>query len=158
MKNIEYFSTDKLYKIKGHKITRKNILTISAVITILLLIISIVCFKQSVRFSSEDGFINYAETGNIDYKIYLKDNNYYDTSYLEKGMQYVASLIKTINVKFDYQIHSEEELDAETKYKVVSELQITERDTPSKVLYTKTNDLISEKTLTVTDDAILINE
>ena len=158
MKYIEYFSTDKLYRIKGRKISKRAILTIGICATILLFISSLLCFRVAVKVGSQDGLVKYSENGKIDYKIYLKDNNYYNTSYLGKGMQYVASLIKTVNVRFDYQMHSDSKIDFNTNYKVVGEVQITEKDGPTKILYSKKEDLVSNKNITKVDNNFVINE
>ena len=158
MKSIEYFSTDKLYKIKRRKLKPKVVLIMKTIITILLIIATFLCFKSSIKFNSQDGFAKYSEKGKIDYKIYLKDNDYYNTSYLEEGMQYVASLIKTINVRFDYQMHSDIDIDFDTNYKVVGEIQITEKDSPSKILFSKKENLISNKTISKKDNNYIIAE
>ena len=150
MKKVEYFSTDKLYKVEYKGLSKNGIFLISLVSTVLLFIVTVVSFMQSVTINSKDGLVKYNETGNVDYKIYLKDNNYYDTSYLGKGMQYVASLIKTVNVNFNYGMQFEEDIDYLVKYKVTGEVQITERDDPSRVLYTKTENIIDERNLTAT--------
>ena len=157
MKYIEYFSTDKLYKIKGKKIKPKFVLGSGIVITILLILATVLCFKSSIKINSQDGLVEYNENGKIDYKIYLKDNSYYNTSYLEEGMQYVANLIKTINVRFDYKMQSDTKIDFNTKYKVVSEIQITEKDTPSKILFSKKENLVSN-TITKKDNNYVIEE
>lgn len=157
MKYIEYFSTDKLYKIKGKKIKPKTILTIGIGITILLVITTILCFNTSVKINSDDGLAKYSENGKIDYKIYLKDNDYYDTGYLEEGMQYVASLIKTINVRFNYQMQTDAKIDFNSNYKVVAKVQVTEKDTPSKVLFNK-EEVLASNTITKKDNNYVIEE
>ncbi len=158
MKNIEYFSTDKLYKIKRRKLKPKVVLIMKTIITILLIIATFLCFKASIKFNSQEGLAKYSENGKIDYKIYLKDNDYYNTSYLEEGMQYVASLIKTINVRFDYQMHSDIDIDFDTNYKVVGEIQITEKDSPTKILFSKKENLVSNKTISKRDNNYVIAE
>ncbi len=158
MKNIEYFSTDKLYKIKRRKLKPKVVLITKITTTILLIIATILCFKASIKFNSQEGLAKYSENGKIDYKIYLKDNDYYSTSYLEEGMQYVASLIKTINVRFDYQMHSDIDIDFDTNYKVVGEIQITEKDSPSKILFSKKENLVSNKNIFKKDNNYTITE
>lgn len=158
MKYIEYFSTDKLYKIKGKKIDNKTVLGFGIVVTILLIIAVLLCFKGAVKTNSQDGVVTYKENGKIDYKIYLKDNNYYDTSYLEEGMQYVASLIKTINVRFNYNFKSDSKIDFDTTYKIVGEIQITEKDSPNKVLFSKKDDLITNKSIVKEDNNYVIEE
>lgn len=158
MKDTFYHSTDKLYKIRHNKISKKTLLILSLISTFILLIASIVSFKESVTLNSKNSDVKYNEVGKVDYKVYLKDNNYYDSSYLNSGMQYVASLIKTVNVKFNYQMHSTKDIAFDSKYKVVGELQITERDDSSKVLYRKAENLIEPKSINITDDNFTINE
>lgn len=157
-KIIEYHSTDKVYKIKNFKLNRTGLLTFGLISTLILVIAIIISFNESISFNSKNASVNYNETGNVDYKIYLKDNDYYNTSYLDSGMQYVASLIKTVNVKFNYKLDTTEKVSINDNYKIVGELQITERDDPSKVLYKKVDNLVNEKQLDVVDDNIVINE
>ena len=77
------------------------------------------------------------ENGDVDYKVYLKKNNYYTSPYLEKGMSYVASLIDYIRLDFNYNVNSSKESDLDFKYDVNAELIITERGEDSKVLFKK---------------------
>ena len=158
MKKVVYLSADKLYKIKNRKFSGRSIAIFCITVTALLIVASMICFKASVNFNTSEGLAKYAESGKIDYKIYLKDNDYYDTTYLDRGMQYVAGLIKTVNVRFNYQVHAEQALDFNSKYKVVGELQITEKDSPNKVLYTKKDILFPETSIDVKDNYFIINE
>lgn len=158
MKNTFYHSTDKLYKIKHSKLTPKTLLTMCLMSTFILLIATIVSFRESVTLNAKNSDVKYNEVGKVDYKVYLKDNNYYDSSFLNSGMQYVASLIKTVNVKFNYEMHSTKDIAFDSNYKIVGELQITERDDPSKVLYKKAEELVKTKSITVNDNNFTINE
>lgn len=81
--------------------------------------------------------IIFTENGDVDYKVYLKENNYYTSPYLEKGMSYVASLIDYIRLDFNYNVNSSDDADLEFKYDVNAELIITERGEESKVLFKK---------------------
>ena len=54
--------------------------------------------------------INYAEHSNLDYKVYLKSNNFYEDEYLPKDMLYVANLIDKIKIDFNYQFSIEEQI------------------------------------------------
>jgi len=157
-KKTLYYSTDKLYKITKNKISKKNLFALCIIATIVLAIIAFICFNESVVINSKESNIKYNEIGNVDYKVYLKDNNYYESSYLESGMQYVANLIKTINVKFNYEIHTTDDLDFTNEYKIVSELLITERNDPSSILYSKKDTLIPLKNISKRDDNLVINE
>lgn len=79
--------------------------------------------------------IIFNETGEADYKVYLKDNDYYKEPYLEKGMSYVASLIDYIKLDFNYNLNSSKESDLDYKYKITAELIITERGEENKILF-----------------------
>lgn len=155
---VLYYSTDKLYKITKNKISKDTLMIICLIVTFIFLLGTAICLTKSTTFNAPASDVKYNELGKVDYKVYLKDNNYYDTSYLKSGMQYVASLIKTVNVKFNYQFHSTKNIDFNTKYKVVGKLIITERDDPTKVLYTRTDNLIKQKTINKTDDNFTIDE
>lgn len=154
---IDYYSTDKVYNANRKKLSKKGFITISILITAIIIVSIIVSMTDSVELNKEQG-VKYNENGNIDYKIYLKDNNYYDTSYLNKGMQYVASLIKTINVKYDYKMNSTENLNYKYRYRIEGNLQITERDQPEKILYNKKENIITEQEKEIKSDNYNINE
>lgn len=158
VKKTLYYSTDKLYELKKKSFSSRDILILCIVSTIILLIATYASFTQSVKINSKKADIVYTETGKVDYKVYLKDNDYYESSYLGSGMQYVASLIKTINVKFNYEMHASSDIVFNSNYKILAELQITERDAPSKVLYKKSEDLVTPTNISVTDNNIVINE
>ncbi len=160
-KKILYHSTDKLYKMKKKKkqiMKNVNVATLCIFVTIILVAISIALFKKSVVIGAKESYAKYNEIGNVDYKVYLKDNDFYESSFLGSGMQYVANLIKTVNVKFNYELHATEDLDFANEYKVVSELQITERNDPSSVLYSKKDNIVPTKKISKKDDNLVIHE
>ena len=157
-KKIMYYSSDNVYEIKKEKASRKMIMTLSLIATVTLSLLAIMSFMKSTTINAKTSTVKYNEIGNIDYRVYLKDNNYYDNNYLNSGMQYVASLIKNINVKFNYEMHATEDIKFNNKYKVIGELEITEKDDPTKVLYKKKEDLVKEKELNITDNNFVINE
>ena len=72
---------------------------IIAVVAIAVLISGLVSYQLNEKY-----YIGYTERGNIDYDVYLKENEFYDSPYLEKDQSYVASLIDRIITSFSYQI------------------------------------------------------
>ena len=62
---------------------------------------------KSLNFETEK-VIKYNEKSNLDYKVYLIKNDFYEQEYLEKDMLYVASLIDKILIDFDYKFESED--------------------------------------------------
>ena len=72
--------------------------------------------------------ISYREQSNIDYKVYLKKNDFYETKYLEKDMVYVASLIKRIDVNVKYLFDIDEKSTIGFDYDIIGKLSITDND------------------------------
>lgn len=160
MKNkiIQYIKSDKVYTIENNKFAFLNknplILLLPAII---LILIGILCFSNSKTVDNIKS-ISYSETGNIDYKVYLKENNYYDTSYLDKNMQYIASLINTINVRFNYELHGTEKLDYKYSYKIIANLKVADKADTTKLLYNKEEILKEGELVEVNDNNFVINE
>lgn len=77
----------------------KSILLITN--SVVLFIISFLLFYKSINNYTQD-IIKYKEESTIDYKVYLKENNYFDSPYLEENKAYITSLIDYIDVDFNY--------------------------------------------------------
>ncbi len=80
---------------------------------------------DSISFKKEEN-IQYKETSNLDYKVYLKENEFYETPYLEKDMLYIAGLIDTINVDFDYLFSIDEGSSIDFTYGIYGKLMIAD--------------------------------
>ena len=78
---------------------------------------------KSLNFETEK-VIKYNEKSNLDYKVYLIKNDFYEQEYLEKDMLYVASLIDKILIDFDYKFESEDKEDIDFTYSVLAKLSI----------------------------------
>ena len=88
------------------------------VLFISFIILSFLCFKKSIIIQKEQN-VFYAEVGTPNYKIYLKDNNYYKQDYLDKDMSYISNLIDYVSINYDYKFISDTELNGEYYYKIV---------------------------------------
>ena len=64
-------------------------------------IVSFLLIMMSFSIISERT-IDYQEKSDIDYRVYLKENEFYDEEYLKEDMVYVSSLIKNIEADFKY--------------------------------------------------------
>lgn len=157
-RNISYYSTDKLYNIKKRIFDKKSLFALTILLTIILIIVAGICFNEAISINSKNSKLKYNENGSVDYKVYLKDNKYYESSYLKSGLQYVSSLIKTVNVKFKYKMKFSDDVEFNNKYKIIGKLQIAERNNPEKILYTKNENFLDEKSITLKDDELIINE
>ena len=114
--------------------TTKRWLFYMLIPTLIMLGLTVLVLKGSM-YTKEESIIGYNEVGNIDYKVFLKENNYYKEQYLGKDMQYVASIIKDIVPTFTYEMHSEEKMEYTYNYKVSADLIISDPNDNNKVLY-----------------------
>ena len=103
-------------------------------------------------------FVNFSENSNIDYKVFLRENNYFDKEYLESNKQYIASLIDYINASFDYKLSFEDKpIEYKYSYRIESVVNVTDNDT-DKVFYTKKQVLLEEKEFVTIEKNINIKE
>ena len=109
----------------------------------LFFVSGLVLMLQSINFNKEE-YINYAETSVLDYKVYLKQNDFYQEKYLEKGMLYVASLIDHIDIDFLYNFNIDEKVNLDFKYNIVGKLSITDSD-GKNVYLTRDYTLLEDK-------------
>jgi len=106
-----------------------------------VIVFSAFVFSVLMSFSiTKDKTINYSEKSDIDYKVYLKENDFYDTPYLDKGMAYVASLIDKITIKYNYIFDVNEKSDIDVQYQIIGKLVIASQNN-ANVFYEKEYDL-----------------
>lgn len=127
---------------------------IIAVVAIAVLIFSLVSYQLGEKY-----FIKYTETGSIDYDVYLKDNEFYDSPYLDKNQSYVASLIDKIITNFYYDIDMDaDDVNYRYSYTITSRLEIID-DTSNVPIYNREKELISVKDKSQnTSNRLTINE
>ncbi len=133
---------------------RKHNIFYSCCIIILVLAISL-AFAYLFYTKNKGYFVKYKEDSNIDYKVYLQNNDFFERNYLEEDNRYIASLIDYINATFNYKI-SLEEKDVEFKYSyfLESEVNVVE-STGSKPLYNKKAELLKKENLSTNGKRIV---
>lgn len=157
-KNISYESKEKKYYIKSKRKVKPIVWGYLCLIgAFLILGLGTVCIFQSVGNKRGQG-ITYNELGSVDYKVYLKDNNYYDEKYLTSGMKYIANLINIVGVNFAYDIHSSKNLNYNYNYQITADLIITDDTNSDKVLYQKRENLLKKTSKNVVDNDFQIRE
>lgn len=99
--------------------------------------------------------MNYQEVANIDYKVYLKNNNYYNAIYLEEDMKYIPNLINYIDIDYNYNLKTS------SKFKILStniiDAKIIIKDN-DKLLYNKDIHLTESETKKYLNDEINISK
>jgi hypothetical protein len=137
--------------------TTKRWLFYMLIPTLIMLGLTFLVLKGSM-YTKAESYIGYNELGNIDYKVYLKDNNYYQEQYLGKDMQYIASIIKNIVPTFTYEMHSEEKMEYTYNYKVTADLIISDPNDNNKVLYKKPSVLLKDTKEKVTGSSFRVDK
>lgn len=125
--------------------------------TLIMLVLTLFVLKGSM-YSDKESVVNYNETGDIDYKVYLKDNSFYSDKYLGKDMQYVASLIDRININYKFDMKTDNNLNFNYKYNIKADLLITDPNDNNKILYKKSNVLVSDKKNKGTLSNFMVND
>lgn len=113
---------------------------IIVVVAVAVLISTLVSYQLNKKY-----YIEYTEGGSIDYDVYLKENEFYDSPYLEKNQSYVASLIDKIITNFNYEIDMDaEDVNYRYSYTITSRLEIID-DSSQVAIFNQERELVSVK-------------
>jgi len=120
-----YQNKRKKNKIKKRKMKLGLVATILTIIGLTLI--------GMYNILNKKGIISYKETADARYKVNLVENEFYEETYLEEGIDVVSNLIKNIETEFKYNLELDEEIEYKYSYKILAEAQIKE--------YNKTNNI-----------------
>lgn len=134
---------------------KKDKMELTLVISIIVFIAAAFFFWNQSKQMVVKSEIPYSEYGSTNYKVYLDANDYYDKDYLEEGMQYISSIIKYVELNFNYKATYNDIRDYDLYKVVVANISITDSDDNNKVIYKKSEKIKEEK---VTLDEILTND
>ena len=135
--------------------SKKYSIVLYTCLILLLGCFSVVFYMQTFVFKSQSSLM-YKEKSIANYTVNLKNNDYYDKNSLSSGMSYIASLIKNIDVTFDYNFISSEELKYKTTYSVDAITRVYDDTDKKEVLYEKTEKLVKDKT--ISKDKLMHND
>ena len=123
-------------------------------ITIYICVIFVVVIFASINLllflnKNKTHYVYYYEDSEIDYKVYLKENEFFENNYLGSNNQYIASLIDYIKADFKYRINVDTpNIDYQYKYRIESRVEVLDAKT-NNYLYSIEEDMTDEKTVTV---------
>lgn len=137
---------------------KKGIIIQYALFIALVFILMIIFITKSIN-NNQTLNIVYTENSNVDYKVYLKENDFFKDEYWDKDNQYIASLIDYIAVDFKYDLSaSERNIDYSYTYKIVAETNVEDK-TSQKSLYKFSEEILEEKEYDFnTNSKLRINE
>jgi hypothetical protein len=127
-------------------------LTLSCILFMALLILGLNFMLRAFTIEETKG-INYSEHSNLEYKVYLQPNDFYEVENLPKDMIYVANLIDKIKIDFNYKFLIEEPVDLIFDYEILGKLVIQD-EFEENTYYEKVYTLLSSKKINLTDSTI----
>ena len=113
-----------------------------AIIGIIIGFIFIVFYLKESKLS----VVAFSENSNVDYKVYLKENKFYEKDYLEKDNQYIASLIDKVEANFKYNMDIPSNFDYVYGYKIVAEVEVIDV-TNDNTIYKFQENILEKKTV-----------
>ncbi len=122
---------------------RKKIIFYTSFIVFLLIVIILLGYF-SIK-TSLTKYASYQENGTVNYKVYLKENDFFKEKYLEKDKQYIANIIDYIDANFNYNLSmNEKNVHYNYKYRIDANVNVKEKNS-SKPLFTYDETIIPEK-------------
>ena len=120
---------------------RRNVVMAFVCFIIIILILSFSFF--CVYLNRNKGyFVSYDETSDIDYKVYLKENEFFNNNYIVSNQQYIASLIEYIDADFNYKLSLEEkDIEYKYSYRIEATVDVKQKGT-NLSLYTNNIELL----------------
>ena len=146
-KNVERLSVEEPKTSKNKMYISYNTrLIINLIAIFVFVVLAIALFVSSVTIKARSSIL-YRQTSNLDYKVFLKQNDYYNEPYLQKNMQYIASLIDNIDVTFNYNFNVNQNIDYKYTYYVQADVAVTSSEDKTKIIYSKTDKLTEPDTI-----------
>lgn len=129
-------------KQEKQKITRT--ITIGIIILVVIFLVSILSITVKRNYS-----LHYSENSDLDYKVYLEKNDFFEEEYLGKDKQYISSLIDYVEANMNYNFKADENIALNYSYYVTASVVID--NVNGKNLYTKEEILIDNKEIDTND-------
>lgn len=122
--------------------TKKILVFVFSIVLISLLAL---LFLVSYFKENKVEYVKYNETSDIDYKVYLKENNFFKEKYLGNDREYISTLIDYINATFKYSI-SIDKKDVQFEYTTKIEAVVEAYDSNGKKpIYKTVEEILPEK-------------
>ena len=115
-------------------------LAVESIVIIIISIITIVLYF----YLSKNEYNKYTEKAKVDYKVNLKENEFYEDDYLDEKNTIIASLIKDLEVEFKYNLNLEQDQDYTYSYKILAKTSVKE-SSRDNTIYETTQELLSKE-------------
>ncbi len=121
-----------------------------------LLVIAAIVISSYIILTRNE-YNKYTENAKVNYKVNLKENEFYQDDYLDEKNTVIASLINDINVDFKYNLDLEKNQDYMYSYKIIAKTNVKESKKASSI-YETTEELVNKETQESDNKNLEINE
>ena len=143
-------------EILAYQRKRRNKKIRLGIISIITLMIGSILVSLYFR-SHEKYYLNYTEEAFIDYRVNLKENEFYETEYLGPDRNVIACLIKNIDTNFYYQLNLGEDISYTYEYRIYGVVSVKEKSA-SNLLYETEREIKSGQNIIGNSSEIAISE
>ena len=143
-------------KILMHQRKRRRHKIKLGVISLLLLLLTAACIITYCILSQNE-YNPYTEDATVDYKVKLKENDFYEEEYLEENTNPIASLIENVETNFQYHLNLENEQEYTYYYKIIARTKVTEGSN-TNAIYETTEELVSKEAVETNSKNLEISE
>ena len=142
------------------QVKRKNRILFFSFLILISFSFVILSFRKYSIMKDNKVQIPYSESSDIDYKVFLKQNDFFNDSFLKKDSKYVASLVDYISADFIYNFNIKSNnfnSNYTYKYMIDAELVIKEKNV-AKTLYSDKTELVQEQTYSSSSDLLSLKK
>ena len=139
-----------------YRLNRQKWIMVQALILAALLLFTAIFGVTFYQFNKAY-YIEYVEDSDVNYKVLLKENDFYDSEYAEEGKAYVASLIDKVYANYTYDLMmNTENVNFEYSYRIDAVLQIADKN--GAIIYEHTDELLPQKIVSKQGNTLKISE
>lgn len=137
-------------KTKGQLVLKKWVRILLIIVLSFFALLSL--YKISDGLTTKENktpYYSYKAYRNIDYKVYLKENDFFEEEYLEKGKQYTTDLIDYIDIDFNYLFSGSKLMDLNYKYNINAQIigEYESNDDAKSEIWNKKYTLLEPQTI-----------
>ena len=121
------------------------VLKVGFCIMFVLFLFSLLCITYKKEYK-----LKYDENSALDYKVYLKDNEFYTEKYLGMDNAYIASLVDYIDINMNYNFSTDENIKLNYDYKILATVNVKNRN--GKNIFKKDEVLFDSSKKDVSDE------
>ena len=110
-------------------------------IALIIFTVSMFLFARATNIV-ENIIQTYSINSDIDYKVYLFENDYINAEYMQEGKAYISNLVSKVKANFDYTIKTSNKFDSEYEYDIYAKANVVHENS-GKELWTHRIDLVN---------------